>query len=75
MSGLNDAAKEAREHTDTCTDPSCHALANALETAETAEAQEQLSEFQPEHDVEGIPSPAESGFVSEIHIPPGGDQN
>jgi hypothetical protein len=46
-----------------------------LEAAETAEAQEQLSEFQPESDVAGIPSPAESGFVSEIHIERPGPEN
>jgi hypothetical protein len=34
---LHDAAKTAREIADTCTAPSCHAVANALEGADRAE--------------------------------------
>jgi hypothetical protein len=34
-----------------------------------------LNDAAKAHDVAGTPSPAESGFVSELHIPPGGDQN
>ncbi|MGA7055236.1 MAG: hypothetical protein WBZ37_29025 [Mycobacterium sp.] len=35
---LSDKAREAREHADGCTNPSCHAVANALEGALSAPA-------------------------------------
>jgi hypothetical protein len=61
-----DKAKAAREHADRCIDPSCHALACALEAALTAAAHEQLSELEPEEpSLEGIPDPP----VSHAAIP------
>ena len=75
MSGLTDAAKAAREHADGCINPACHGAANALEDAVAAEAREQLSELAPDHGTEGIPTPQEAGYVTEVRIPRGGVEN
>ncbi len=64
---LFDKAREAREHANTCTNPSCHAVANALEGAL---ATERAKGHQPAS-TEGIPSAVEAGFMSEVRIPPG----
>ncbi len=55
MSGLNDAAKEAREHADACTSPYCHRYAHALAGAMDAQSRGQLDQLDEEPELEGIP--------------------
>ncbi len=55
---LATAARQAREHADTCTERGCHAAALALESAVDAAAREQLAEMAPEPDTTGIPPPS-----------------
>ena len=62
---LFDKARAARAHADGCTNPSCHRLAHAFESALDAEAREQLQELAPDHSTDGIPPPP----VSHIRIP------
>ncbi|HEX3284357.1 MAG TPA: hypothetical protein VHT50_06780 [Mycobacterium sp.] len=69
MSGLSDAARDARAAADVSLDPALHRVAAALEDAVAAAAREQLSELQPEPDLSGIPTPEEAGFVAEVPIP------
>jgi hypothetical protein len=71
MSSLADAARDARAHADTRTEPGCHAVANALEGALAAE---KAKEHQPAS-IEGIPSAVEAGYVSEVRILKGGTEN
>ena len=65
MSGLSEAAADARARADVSLDPGHHAVANALEGALDAAAREQLAEMAPQPDTEGIPDPP----VSSILIP------
>src|SRR5260370_454950 len=48
MSGLSQAAADARARADVSLDPGDHALANALERALDAEAREQMRDLEPE---------------------------
>ena len=53
---LDEARRAAREHADVCLEPSCHALANALEGAEHAVALAIFRQtFDPDRTTEGIP--------------------
>ena len=52
---LSEAAKLAREHADVCIDPSCHAVANALEGAIAAERMALDRSLDPEPNFDGIP--------------------
>jgi hypothetical protein len=67
--GLGGKAKAAREKADASIDPADHMLANALEGALAAEGR-QLVADQTERDVEGIPTPQQSGYVGQINIEP-----
>jgi hypothetical protein len=64
---LIDKAREARERA-FAGEPSAVTLAAALEDALAAEARELLSEFGPDHSTDGVPSPAESGYVSSVWV-------
>jgi hypothetical protein len=69
---LSDKAREARAKADASTDPSDHALANALEAALDAEAREQLRELEPEPaDPHSFPDPP----MSHVRVPRGGVEN
>jgi hypothetical protein len=68
---LFDAARDARRHADTCTNPSCHAVANALEGAL---ATERAKRYEPA-DTTRIPDPSSAGFVSEVRISKPGTEN
>jgi hypothetical protein len=73
---LSDKAREARAHADGCTNPSCHAVAAALEGALHAAAREQLAGLEPEQaDPSGIPDPREAGYPSNIRIERSGTEN
>ena len=53
---LDEARRAAREHADTCIEPSCHALANALEGAEHAVALAIFRQtFDPDRDTSDLP--------------------
>lgn len=65
------AARDARRHADTCTNPSCHAVANALESALAA----QRDKGHEPASTEGIPSAVEARYVSEVRILKGGTEN
>jgi hypothetical protein len=65
MSGLADAAGNARAQADVSINPADHALANALEGALAAE---RAKGHEPA-DTTGIPSAVESGYVANIPVP------
>jgi hypothetical protein len=69
MSGLEDAARDARARADVSIDPADHAVANALEGAVAAG---RMKGHEPAS-TEGIPSPREAGYPNEIHIVRGED--
>jgi hypothetical protein len=66
---LFERVKRAREIADASTDPADHALAHALESALDAEARAIFNAEREPVDTTGIPSAAEAGFPSSIHIP------
>ena len=68
---LTDRAKAAREIADLTGDASDVMYADALESAEAAEAREILRELLPESDLTGIPDPP----VATMRIPRGGVEN
>jgi hypothetical protein len=73
---LYDAAKKARERADRSLDPADHSVAAPLEGWLDAEARAQLQEMEPEPaDPASFPTPAESGFVSEVRIEKPGSEN
>jgi hypothetical protein len=67
MSNLADLAASARKHADQCLDPACHQSAAALEGALDAEFTAIKNAEEPP-DTTGIATPADAGFVSELHI-------
>ncbi|OBF33268.1 hypothetical protein A5724_19560 [Mycobacterium sp. ACS1612] len=69
MSGLADAARDARAAAELSDDAGTHALAAVLEASVAAAAREQLAELTPEPDLSGLPSATEAGYVPEVRIP------
>jgi hypothetical protein len=67
MSGLEDAARDARAAADTSIDPAVHAVANALEAALAAE----VARGHEPADTTGIPTPEQAGYVTEMTLPRG----
>ncbi len=68
---LFDKARDARAHAEVCTEPGCHAVANALEGALAAE---RATVHEPAS-TEGLPSAVEVGYVSQVQILKGGTEN
>ena len=68
---LSERAKEARKQADATGHPGDVALADALEAAEAAQAQAQLSELREEPDPDSFPPPP----VSVVRVPRGGVEN
>jgi hypothetical protein len=60
---LFDAARAAREHADACTNPSCHAVANALEGALDAEFGAIRDGEREPPDLTGTPDPPVSNIL------------
>jgi hypothetical protein len=71
VSGLSDAARDARAHADVCLDKGCHAVALALEAAVDAEFAAIRDAERAEPDLTGIPDSA----VKNVLIPRPGTQN
>jgi hypothetical protein len=52
---LKERAKEAREHAEVCLDPSCHALANALDSALLARKWRHDRDHEPRRRTDDLP--------------------
>jgi hypothetical protein len=74
---LVNKVREAEAKASASCDPSDWAVYHALSAALRAESDELLNAAMPREtpDLSGLPSPAESGFVSEVRIHRGGTEN
>jgi hypothetical protein len=65
---ISDKARDARPIADETGNSGDVALAGALEATEAAAAREQLTDFDEEPDLSGIPSPENAGLPSHIRL-------